>query len=88
MIRYVHLLAAFSLLPSSPLFPEADGDEPKPLEIGAAAPDFDLPGVDGKSHTLKEQAGAKVLAIVFTCNHCPTAQAYEGRLKQLVTYYR
>ncbi len=87
MSRYVHLLAAFSLFPSSPLL-AADGDDPKPLEIGAAAPDFDLPGADGKSHTLKEQAGAKVLAIVFTCNHCPTAQAYEGRLKQLVTDYK
>jgi peroxiredoxin len=53
------------------------------LEIGAAAPDFDLPGVDGRRHTLKEYASAAVLAIVFTCNHCPTAQAYEDRIQKL-----
>ena len=43
------------------------------LALGSAAPDFDLPGVDGKNHALKDFADAKVLAIVFTCNHCPTA---------------
>src|SRR5882672_4443994 len=47
-------------------------DQPKTLEIGASAPDFNLPGVDGKSYSLKDFAQAKVLAIVFTCNHCPT----------------
>src|SRR4051812_48730303 len=57
--------------------------EVKTLPIGSLAPDFNLPGVDGKNHTLNEFAAAKVLVIVFTCNHCPTAQAYEARLKQL-----
>ena len=58
------------------------------LEPGASAPDFDLPGVDGKQHTLKEFASAKLLLIVFTCNHCPTAIAYEGRIKKLVDDYK
>jgi peroxiredoxin len=57
--------------------------ERKTLEIGQAAPDFKLPGVDGKEYTLKDFEKAKVLAIVFTCNHCPTAQAYEDRIIQL-----
>ncbi len=67
------------------LAPAAHADEPAipTLAIGAQAPDFDLEGVDGKRHTLKDFADAKVLAVVFTCNHCPTAQAYEGRLKAL-----
>lgn len=56
---------------------------PVPLEIGAAAPDFDLPGVDGRHYKLADLADARVLAIVFTCNHCPTAQAYEARIKKL-----
>jgi hypothetical protein len=57
-------------------------DEPHPtLATGSAAPDFGLPGIDGKTHHLKDYAAAKVLAIVFTCNHCPTAQLYEGRIK-------
>jgi thiol-disulfide isomerase/thioredoxin len=57
------------------------------LPLGAKAPDFDLPGVDGKNHALKDFADAKVLVVVFTCNHCPTAQYYEGRLKALVDDY-
>lgn len=59
----------------------------EPLALGSLAPDFHLPGVDGKTYSLADFAGSPVLAIVFTCNHCPTAQAYEERLKQLVTDY-
>jgi len=62
--------------------------DPTPLEIGAKAPDFSLPGVDGKTYSLKDFSQYKWLTIVFTCNHCPTAQAYEDRIKQLVTDYR
>ena len=54
-----------------------------PLEIGAAAPDFSLPGVDGKNYQLADFAEAKILVVVFMANHCPTAQAYEGRIMQL-----
>jgi peroxiredoxin len=60
----------------------------KTLEIGAAAPDFELPGVDGKTYRLADFADAKVLVVVFTCNHCPTAQAYEDRLVRLHADYR
>lgn len=52
----------------------------KTLEIGEKAPAFELPGVDGEIHRLEDYADANVLVVVFTCNHCPTAQAYEGRL--------
>jgi thiol-disulfide isomerase/thioredoxin len=64
--------------------------EPKypTLRLGSPAPDFKLPGVDGKTWRLKDFAKSKILVVVFTCNHCPTAQAYEERLKQLVTDYR
>lgn len=61
--------------------------DPQPLAIGAKAPDFSLPGVDGKTYTLQSFSAAKILVIIFTCNHCPTAQAYEDRIKQLVTDY-
>jgi thiol-disulfide isomerase/thioredoxin len=63
----------------------AAGDHPDvtTLAIGAAAPDFDLPGVDDRRYKLNDFAAAKVLVVVFTCNHCPTAQAYEDRLIQL-----
>lgn len=60
---------------------------PATLEIGQPAPDFSLPGVDGKHYSLQDFAQAKVLVVVFTCNHCPTAQAYEERIQQLARDY-
>jgi len=65
-----------------------DAPEHPTLAIGSAAPDFSLPGIDGKTHTLAEYNAAKVLVIVFTCDHCPTAQLYETRLKKLVEDYQ
>jgi len=65
----------------------ADGPKYPPLTLGSPAPDFKLPGVDGKNWELKDFAKARILAVIFTCNHCPTAQAYEERIKQLVTDY-
>jgi thiol-disulfide isomerase/thioredoxin len=61
--------------------------EHKTLEIGAAAPDFRLKGVDDKIYSLASFKNAEVLVIVFTCNHCPTAQAYEDRLIKLTSDY-
>jgi peroxiredoxin len=57
------------------------------LAIGATAPDFELPGVDGKTYSLADFAAAKVLVVVFTADHCPTAQAYEGRIEKLYADY-
>ena len=57
--------------------------DPKPLEIGKPAPKFELPGVDGKTYRLDDFRDAKLLVVVFTCNHCPTAQAYDDRIIQL-----
>ena len=48
-----------------------------------AAPDFSLPGVDDKTHSLSDFQDAKALVLVFTCNHCPVAKQYEERLLQL-----
>jgi peroxiredoxin len=78
---YVMLLCASASLASA-------ADNPKTLDIGAPAPDFSLPGVDGKAHAMKDFAAAKVLCVVFTCNHCPTAQAYEARLIKLDADYK
>ncbi len=62
--------------------------EPRTLPIGTKAPDFSLPGVDGKTHSLKDFSKAKVLVIIFSCNHCPTAQAYEERIIAIDKDYR
>ncbi|MCY7421780.1 MAG: redoxin domain-containing protein [Chitinophagaceae bacterium] len=66
----------------------AKADDPVTLPIGSKAIAFSLPGIDGKTYTLKSFATSKILVIVFTCNHCPTAQAYEDRVKALVTDYK
>ena len=60
--------------------------EVKTLEIGQQAPDFRLPDMNGQYRELAE-FDADVLVIIFTCNHCPTAQAYEERIKNVVTDY-
>ena len=62
-------------------------NEPPVLPIGSALPAFSLPGVDGKTYTEKSFK-SDILAIVFTCPHCPTAQAYQDRIKKLVTDYQ
>ncbi len=62
-------------------------DEHPTLAIGASAPAFNLPGVDGKTYSLASFKNSKILVIVFTCNHCPTAQAYEDRLIKLTSDY-
>jgi peroxiredoxin len=57
------------------------------LAPGSAAPNFALPGVDGKVHKLSDYAASPVLAVVFTCNHCPIAQIYEQRIEKLYENY-
>jgi peroxiredoxin len=94
------LLLVFLLLPGAlvhssslsaafaPVLPAASpGDEHPTLPIGAAAPDFALTGVDGKTYTLASFRDARILVVLFTCNHCPTAQAYEDRIIQLTKDY-
>ena len=58
------------------------------LAIGSAAPDFALPGIDDRVHKLSDYTDSKILAVMFLCNHCPTSQLYEGRMKKLVEDYR
>ncbi|HTJ29617.1 MAG TPA: redoxin family protein [Acidobacteriaceae bacterium] len=58
------------------------------LAIGSQAPDFALPGVDGKVHRLSDYAASPVLAVVFMCNHCPIAQMYEQRVQKLADDYK
>jgi peroxiredoxin len=63
-------------------------EAPKVLAIGSPAPAFSLPGIDGKTHTLAEYAGAKVLTVIFTCNHCPDAVAAAARTEALYQDYK
>ncbi len=64
------------------------GQTPHPiLALGSPAPNFALPGVDGKNHQLSDYASSPVLVVVFTCDHCPIAQMYERRIEQLYEEY-
>ncbi len=61
---------------------------PEVLAIGAPAPDFSLPGIDGKTHTLADFADAKVLCVIFTCNHCPDSVAAAARTEEIHQDYK
>lgn len=62
--------------------------EPKTLEIGSQAPDFHLTGVDDKVYSLNDFKASQILVVIFSCNHCPTAQAYEDRIISITNDYR
>jgi thiol-disulfide isomerase/thioredoxin len=85
MFRRFLLTFFFCFLAVSAL---CDEGGPPTLAVGSAAPEFCLPGIDGQNHCLKDYAASKILVLAFTCNHCPTAQLYESRIKQLADDYR
>lgn len=49
-------------------------------DFGWPAPEFDLPGVDGRRYSLRSAAGPKGLLLMFICNHCPYVQSIRERL--------
>ncbi len=57
------------------------------LQIGEQAPDFDLPGVDGRRYSLASFADAPILVVAFWCNHCPYVIGSEDRMRQFVADY-
>jgi len=58
------------------------------MNLGDAAPDFSLKGTDEKTYSLADFKDAKILILVFSCNHCPYVQAYEDRLIAVQKDYR
>ena len=69
-------------MPTSPTTLDSVG-----LPLGSSAVDFQLKGVDDKTHKLNSFADRKALVVVFSCNHCPYVQAYEDRMIQLQKDY-
>jgi peroxiredoxin len=57
------------------------------LMLTTEAPPFDLPGVDGQNHSLDSYRDVPVLGVVWSCNHCPYVQAWEGRMVALQSEY-
>jgi thiol-disulfide isomerase/thioredoxin len=64
------------------------GRDHKTLAIGSPAPDFNLLSTEGRMVSLSSFTSAKILVVIFTCNHCPTAQAYEDRIIKLTSDYK
>lgn len=60
---------------------------PFTLQLGQSAPDFHLPGVDGKTYSLADFKDAKILIVVFSCNHCPYVVGSEERTRKLYADY-
>ncbi len=61
---------------------------PFTLQIGAQAPDFELPSTDGRIYTLEDFAGAPALVIFFTCNHCPYVTGSDEVTRQTAERFR
>jgi len=88
MQRCVIALTAAALLLGAVRATQAQNINDK-IEIGQKAPGFkNLPGVDGRTHSLSDfTKGAKCTVVVITCNHCPVAVAYEDRIIDFVKDY-
>lgn len=57
------------------------------MSVIESPPAFDLPGVDGRNHSLDDYAEAAVLVLVQSCNHCPYVLAWEDRINALAREY-
>jgi peroxiredoxin len=57
------------------------------LKLSFTAPDFTLPGIDGKTYNLNSFKDKEALVIIFSCNHCPYVQAYENRIIEIQKDY-
>src|SRR5689334_18195709 len=56
-------------------------------DLGSPCPEFLLPAVDGRTYQKRDFANPHCLLVVFTCNHCPYAQAVEDRVIALQNAY-
>jgi peroxiredoxin len=58
------------------------------MSLGTKAPDFSLPGIDGKIYSLNSFKEAKALVVIFMCNHCPYVVAVQKRINDLAQFYQ
>jgi thiol-disulfide isomerase/thioredoxin len=70
------------------VLPGLGQEVPKVLPINSSAPEFSLPGTDGKTYTLADFKDSKVLCVIFTCNHCPDSVAAASRTEQIYQDYK
>jgi peroxiredoxin len=77
-----YLVLCVALLSGFVFRPAPDG-----YKVGDKATDFKLKNIDGKMVSLADNRAAKGYIVVFTCNTCPFAKAYESRIVDLNTKY-
>ncbi|OYQ36052.1 thioredoxin family protein [Flavobacterium cyanobacteriorum] len=82
-LRFLGLFMAAGVVAAFTVTNTAAGYKP-----GDVAADFSLKNVDGKMVSLKDMKDAKGYIVIFTCNHCPYAQAYEDRIIDLDKKYK
>ena len=88
-MRILNLIFVFAFLSLSVLgIAQPAHEDPATLAIGKSAPDFNLKGTDGKMYSLNSFSKAKVLVVIFSAVHCPTAQAYEDRIIDITNDYK
>jgi peroxiredoxin len=58
-----------------------------PYNVGDTVSDFSLKNIDQKNVSFSNYPQAKGFIVVFTCNHCPFARAYEDRVEELNKKY-
>lgn len=87
-LRVILIIILLTVFNTGRCIPQATHEDPETLEIGNQAPDFSLMGIDGRRYSLGSFEDSRVLVVVFSCNHCPTAQAYEDRLIAISKDYR
>jgi peroxiredoxin len=76
-------VALAAVLAFAQQFASAASEEKKGLEIGDKAPAWEeLKGLDDKPYSLKDLKKAKAVVVVFTCDRCPVAKAYEERFNE------
>ena len=79
----------FALLLAAAALPRAEILFAASVKIGDPAPEFKgIVGTDDKEHSLSDFKDSKLVVLIFTCNHCPVATAYEGRLVALQDDYK
>lgn len=87
-MKILHFLVILCLFVNSGIIAQEEHPNPATLSIGQKAPDFNLKGTDGKLYSLNSFAKSKILVIIFSANHCPTAQAYEDRIIGISNDYK
>jgi peroxiredoxin len=101
LAKRVLVLAALAVLFATGCSPERANKKDRPssatraaaettkLKIGDPAPDFTgIVGTDDQKHSLADYKDARLVVLVFTCNHCPVANAYQDRLMAIDKEYR